>query len=132
LAEHLAQDLTKQCQIRAISLTNLAMVTALGNDESYDTIFARQLEMYAEQRDLLIVISGSGNSKNICTALSMACRMDIPTLAILGFDGGRVLRSYHPTSVIHVPSMHMGRSEDGHLVVSHILIYGLMESGGMK
>jgi D-sedoheptulose 7-phosphate isomerase len=127
-ADHLAQDLSKQCGLRAHSLTSMAMTLALGNDEGYENIFARQLEMYAKPRDLLIVVSGSGNSPNILKALDKAWHMDIPSLAILGFDGGNILKDSLSDHEILVPAMHMGRSEDGHLIVGHILVYGMMES----
>jgi len=125
LADHFAQDLTKQCHVKAQSLTSLAMITALGNDEGYEHIFSRQLEMYGSPVDLLIVISGSGNSPNILAALLAARGKDMETLAVLGFDGGHAKDLADHTLL--VPAMHMGRSEDGHLILSHILVYGLME-----
>jgi len=126
LAEHFAQDLAKQCQVRSLPLTSLAMVTALANDISYQDIFCKQLEFYAKPEDLLIVISGSGNSLNILYALTKAKAMQIPTTGLLGFDGGK---AKHLTDLaITVPALHMGRAEDGHLILSHILVYGLMEA----
>src|SRR5436190_1963689 len=79
LASHVAVDLGKGCsrnrekRFRVLSLTdNMPWITAVGNDISYDDVFVEQLKNYAEKGDLLLAISGSGNSKNILKALQYA------------------------------------------------------------
>jgi len=94
-ATHLANDLGKatkqsgQRPLKVLSLSdNVAWLTALANDEGYDRVFAGQLENFAEEGDLLIVISASGRSANLVAAVDLALQRGVDTLGILGFDGG--------------------------------------------
>ena len=94
-ATHLANDLGKatkqsgQRPLKVLSLSdNVAWLTALANDEGYDRVFAGQLENFAEEGDLLIVISASGRSANLVAAVDLALQRGVHTLGILGFDGG--------------------------------------------
>lgn len=101
-ASHLAQDLAKGTRInnnqknrlRALSLTdNMAFVTAQGNDEGYNTIFEQQLRTLANPGDMVIAISGSGNSQNIIEAIEWANNNRLITLGVTGFDGGKLKKS---------------------------------------
>ena len=67
-------------------------MTCLGNDIGYENIFAQQIETKGEKGDILIVLSGSGNSANIIKAINVAKKLDMQTHAILGFDGGNALQ----------------------------------------
>ena len=94
-ATHLANDLGKatkqsgQRPLKVLSLSdNVSWLTALANDEGYDRVFAGQLENFAEEGDLLIVISASGRSANLVAAVDLALQRSVVTLGILGFDGG--------------------------------------------
>ena len=120
-ASHFAQDLAKgtvsdiaqKKRIRAVSLTdNGSFITALANDEGYETIFSQQLMTYAQAADRLVIISGSGNSPNVVKAAEYARDNDIKTLGITGFDGGRVKNLAKIN--IHVPSFDMGLVEAVH------------------
>ena len=135
LASHVAVDLGKGCsrnrekRFRVLSLTdNVPWLTAIGNDIAYEDVFVEQLKNYAEKGDLLIAISGSGNSKNILKALHYANQTGCITLGISGFKGGALkdLVKHH----IHVKADHMGLIEDGQLVVCHILMYAFMDAEG--
>ena len=126
-ASHLAQDLNKMCGIHTICLSdNIPMITALSNDESYDDIFMRQLQMMATPNDTLIVLSGSGNSKNIIKAIEYANSIDIMTIALIGMDGGKIKKDNKVDKIIHITG-DMQHSEDWHLIVGHILCQILME-----
>ena len=132
-ASHIAVDLGKGCsrnrekRFRVISLTdNVPWMTALSNDISYDDVFVEQLKNYAEKGDIVIAISGSGNSKNVLKALQYANQIGCETIALTGRDGGKL----GPAAKLHirVAEPHMGRIEDGHLIVCHMLCYYFMEN----
>jgi len=102
---------------------NAAVLTCLGNDIGYDRIFAEQLAVQGQASDLLIVLSGSGNSPNILAVLEQAKLMHIKSYAILGFSGGR---SKELADVaIHFPVDDMQIAEDLQLVVGHMLMQWL-------
>jgi len=83
-AIHIANDLIA-CGVKAFALpADVATLTAIANDFSYDEVFSRQLKTLAEKDDLLIVLSGSGRSKNILSALTEARRIGMKSWAILG------------------------------------------------
>ncbi|WP_353646474.1 SIS domain-containing protein [Mesorhizobium sp. WSM2239] len=94
-ASHWVNDLGKATKrsgrhpIRVMSLTdNVSWLTALGNDEGYERIFAGQMENFAKPGDLLIVISASGNSLNLVRAVDLARDRKVASIGLLGFDGG--------------------------------------------
>lgn len=132
-ASHLAEDLGK-CSIprdridddsfprlRIISLTdNTSYITAWANDESYDRVFSEQLRNLAEPGDLLIAISGSGNSPNILRAVEWANRRGLTTFACTGYSGGK-LRQIARQS-LHVPVDDMGLVESIHLIAFHWVV----------
>lgn len=133
-ASHFAQDLAKgtcrdmnqERRIRALSLTdNFAFFSALGNDEGYDQVFVQQLRTFCRPGDLLVAISGSGNSPNILRAIEYANDNGVATIGITGFSGG-TLRSIAGATV-HVPLNDMCTAESIHSVVCHYVILRLQE-----
>jgi D-sedoheptulose 7-phosphate isomerase len=133
-ASHLAQDLAKgtrsnleqETRIKALSLTdNLPFVTALGNDDGYDTIFEQQLRTFASSGDILVCISGSGNSPNIIKAVEWANKNGLETVGITGFNGGK-LKTLNKHSV-HVPLNDMCTAESVHSIIFHYVIIKLQE-----
>lgn len=103
-----------------INLTsNVSLITAIGNDIGYDSIFSEQLSYMARTGDVLITISSSGNSPNIVKALHYANATGITTIALTGFKGGQAkeLAKYG----IHIPIDNYGVSEDCHQIIMHIL-----------
>ena len=109
-------------RVQALS-ANQAIMTCLANDISYDAIFSQQLEVLARPGDLLIVLSGSGNSPNIVAALEVGKRMGLGTYAILGYSGGKCLKL--ADHAIHLPIDDMQISEDAQLMVGHMLMQWL-------
>jgi D-sedoheptulose 7-phosphate isomerase len=105
--------------LRVEALTaNSAVITCLANDTGYENIFSEQLKVKGQKGDILIVLSGSGNSKNILNVLRAANKMKIKTFAILGYDGGKAKKlTKHP---IHFEINDMQISEDLQLIVGHI------------
>ncbi|MCW7463003.1 SIS domain-containing protein [Leptospira limi] len=102
---------------------NAAVITCLANDEGYDSIFSQQLEVKADPGDVLIVLSGSGNSPNVVKALEVGNRLGMVTYAILGFSGGKCKKiAKHP---IHFPIDDMQISEDLQVIVGHMCMQWL-------
>ncbi len=99
--------------------SNSAMITAIGNDMSFEKIFVYQLESMAKAGDGLIAISSSGNSPNIIAALEWAKREKVSTITLTGFQGGKA-RDLSDANV-YVPVENYGISEDLHQSVMHIL-----------
>lgn len=133
-ASHLANDLAKGTlydvdqpkRLRAISLTdNVALMTAYGNDDGYHTIFKQQLQTLARSGDLVIAISGSGNSPNIIEAITWANDNGLHTIGVTGFGGGK-LRQIARSSV-HVPLNDMCTSESIHSVIFHYVAIELQK-----
>lgn len=125
-AVHLANDFLygiepngMAMKVEALS-ANTAILTCLGNDIGYENIFSHQLKVKAEENDILIVLSGSGNSANITQALNQAEDLKMKTCAILGFDGGEAKKS--ADCVIHFDINDMQISEDLQLMVGHIVM----------
>ncbi len=124
-AAHIANDFLyganpKGKGLRVMALPcNESVVTCLGNDLGYEQIFARQVNDFGEEGDILLVLSGSGNSPNVIAALQTARNRDMATAAILGFDGGRCKQL--ADIVIHFPIQDMQVSEDMQMIVAHIL-----------
>ena len=125
-ASHMANDLQKLASqgkdeaFRAIALTdNVPLLTAWGNDEDYTAVFVRQLEALARDGDLLIAITGSGNSPNIVRAMEWAKSAGLETIALLGFDGGKA--KDFADHVLLFPEDHYGRIEDAHMILEHMI-----------
>jgi D-sedoheptulose 7-phosphate isomerase len=113
--------------VRAVSLSaNAAVLTCLANDTGYDNIYSEQLAVLANEGDILIALSGSGNSPNILRALEQAKSMKIKSYAILGFDGGKA-KSLADIP-IHFTVNDMQISEDLQLIVGHMLMQYLYEN----
>lgn len=105
---------------------NSAVLTCLANDEGYDSIFSLQLAVLARAGDVLIVLSGSGNSGNILKALEQAKAIGMKTYAILGYSGGKAKAMADVP--IHFPVDDMQISEDMQLVVGHMIMQWLYKN----
>jgi D-sedoheptulose 7-phosphate isomerase len=133
-ASHFGQDLAKgtlssmnaKRRFKVIPLTdNIGFITALANDEGYDSIFEQQLRNLGESGDVLVAISGSGNSPNILRAVEYAKSIGMVTIGVTGYDGGK-LRTLADESV-HIDIMDMGMCEALHGVVFHAAMCFLRE-----
>lgn len=112
--------------IRALALSaNSAVMTCLANDVGYDRIYCEQLAVQGREGDLLIVLSGSGNSPNIVSVLERARAMNIKSYAILGYSGGQ--SKLLADVAIHFPVDDMQIAEDMQLIVGHMLMQWLYE-----
>ena len=129
-ASHMAEDLGKSTikpedlkdeskkRLKVLSLTdNAGWIMAVGNDVAYDQIFVQQLMNYGRERDLLIAISGSGNSPNILTAVDWANRHGLVTFGLTGYGGGKLKQMQKHG--LHVALDDMGMVESIHLCLFH-------------
>jgi len=112
-------------KVQALS-ANSAVITCLANDVGYDHIYSEQLAVLAQAGDLLVVLSGSGNSPNILRVLEQAKAMGVKSCAILGYTGGgcKPLADFS----IHFPVDDMQIAEDMQLVVGHMLMKWLYQN----
>lgn len=129
-AMHLANDFlygiskTHGSGLRVVALpANSSVTTCLANDEGYDLIFSMQLAVQAEKGDVLIALSGSGNSPNILKALEEAKRIGMRSYAILGYSGGKAKEL--ADVAIHFKIDDMQISEDMQMVVGHMVMQWL-------
>lgn len=128
-ASHMAVDLGKTVSVHAdratsgfdvVALTdNVPWITAVGNDIGYDAVFSEQLRNLAKPGDVLIAITGSGNSRNIVEAVDLAKKLGMTAIGLLGFDGGAV-RTLVDVAVL-VDSDDYGLIEDCHLALNHLV-----------
>ncbi|MEM8993838.1 MAG: SIS domain-containing protein, partial [Acidobacteriota bacterium] len=116
----------KSKRFRAVNLADsVATTTAFANDEGYATVFAEPLRSFAARGDVLVVISGSGDSPNVLRAVEAARELDCSVIAMTSAEQGR-LRELADVPLL-VPSRHMGRLEDAFFVLSHTLAYPFIE-----
>ena len=131
-ASHFACDIVKgasfnrDSRFRIMALTDsLPTLTAYSNDVSYECVFVEQLKNFAQAGDLVMCISGSGNSPNVLRAAEYANAIGCRTLALTGRDGGKLAPLAQLN--IQVPVPHMGRIEDAHMIICHMIAYRFME-----
>ena len=138
ISNHLCCDWTKGTyiskdvfRIRTQSLsTNNAVLTAYANDYCYEDVFAKQIEHLANTGDCLVLISSSGNSENIIRAAKEAKKLNMTTIGLSGFKGGR-LKDEADIS-LHVNFDNYGIVEDAHQAIMHILAQYTAKSNFQK
>ena len=114
-------------RFRIMALTDsLPTITAYSNDVSYECVFVEQLKNFGQPGDILLSISGSGNSPNVLRAVEYANQSGLKTIGLTGRDGGQLGRLSQLE--INVADPHMGRIEDGHMIVCHMLAYYFMDT----
>lgn len=118
----IAKKTGKGLKVHALS-SNPAILTCLANDVGYDSIFSEQLAVQAQAGDLLIAMSGSGNSPNIVRVIEQAKSMGVKSYAILGFAGGKCKELADVP--IHFPVNDMQIAEDMQLIVGHMMMQWL-------
>jgi D-sedoheptulose 7-phosphate isomerase len=131
-ASHMMNDLMKFTSVdsmrrfRAVSLAdNVPLITALGNDLEYAEVFVEQLKNLLLPGDVLIAISGSGNSPNIIKAIEYGKSVGATTVGLTGRPGGKLAQIVDLKIV--VPADRIGQQEDGHLILNHVIATALRE-----
>lgn len=135
-ATHIAEDLQKGVKetsgkrFKVLSLTDSApLICAWANDSGYDCIFSEQIDSLLEPGDVVIGISGSGNSPNVIKAIERANEMGAITIGWSGFAGGKLAQVAQKSIV--VASDNMQRIEDVHMVLGHLIFSCLMRQCGL-
>jgi D-sedoheptulose 7-phosphate isomerase len=130
-ASHFVTDIVKSAshagakRFRVMALTDSnSTITAYANDLHFEYVFVEQLKNFARPGDLLLAFSGSGNSENVLRAVRYANAIGCRTIGLAGFAGGK-LRTEAQECLV-VDAHHMGRVEDGHFIVQHLIVYYLM------
>ena len=126
-AMHIANDLTypitkqkgKGLRIYALG-SNPSTLSCLANDEGYEHIFSYELAVHADPDDILVVLSGSGNSANIIEVLNTASQIGVKSYGILGFDGGRALSMVDVPIHINIDDMQI--AEDMQMICFNIIV----------
>jgi D-sedoheptulose 7-phosphate isomerase len=134
-ASHFCCDMVKGAsfgrdkRFRIMALTDsLPTLTAYSNDVSYECVFVEQLKNFAQPGDVVMAISGSGNSPNVLRAVEYGNSIGCTTIALSGRDGGKLGPLAHLN--IQASNPHMGRIEDAHMIVAHMISYYFMERDG--
>lgn len=132
-ANHFACDMVKgasygrNTRFKILSLSEqIPTLTAYSNDVGYESVFLEPLKNFARPGDIAMAISGSGNSENVVRAIEYANSIGCYTVGLSGLTGGR-LRPRVNLSV-HVPDEHMGRVEDAHFFICHMVCYHFMDN----
>lgn|SRR3989338_2720278 len=128
-AQHLAAELVNKQyfdrpMLDALALNvNSSVITAIGNDSSYDYIFSRQIESLAKPHDIIIAITTSGNSTNIINAVKRSHEKGVYTVLFTGLSGGKLMKEFSDTIhlLINVPSLDTARIQECHIMIGHIM-----------
>jgi D-sedoheptulose 7-phosphate isomerase len=117
----MAADYSKNGNIRALALNDVSMLTCLGNDLGYESIFAKQIELHARAGDLVIAISGSGRSANMLDAARAARTADCAVVTFSGFTAENPLRRLGDIN-FYINSDRYGFVEIAHLTICHAIL----------
>lgn len=129
---HITNDLQKNLQLeagkglRALCLTdNAPVLMAWANDTAWENVFAPQVACWAERGDVVIGVSGSGNSQNVLNGVAQGNELGATTIGFAGFGGGKLASVAQNCLVVH--SRNMQRVEDVHMVALHLIFSALLE-----
>ena len=133
-ANHFACDVVKgasygrEKRFKIMSLSEqIPTMTAYSNDVGYESVFVEPLKNFARPGDIAMGISGSGNSENVIQAINFANGIGCYTVGLSGLTGGRLRPSVNLS--VHVSDGHMGRVEDAHFFICHMVCYCFMDTG---
>ena len=129
IASHMTADFMKNGGMKTYSLYDNSVTTCMGNDYGYEYIFSRPLEFLADEDDLLIAISSSGNSKNIINAIQVAKKKGCRVITFSGFLKDNAIR-VHGDYNLHVPVSHYGMVESIHNLILQQIVDMILERDG--
>ena len=113
----------KNKRIKIVSLTDHSpLMTAIGNDNSFDEVFTQQMQDYFQKGDVLIAISASGNSMNVVKAAKYASELGGKSIGLVGFDGGKLKDASDICLFTPNPKGDYGPIEDLHMCICHMLV----------
>ena len=124
-AQHIAAELVGRFKLERMALpaialtTDTSILTSVANDYKYDNVFSRQVEALANNEDILIAITTSGNSINVLKAVEMARSKNVKVIGLTGRDGGKLKDMADMT--IMIPSDNTPRIQEAHITIGHII-----------
>ena len=124
-AQHIAAELSGRFKKERDALAGIALsvdssaLTAIGNDYGFDKVFSRQVEAFGRDKDTLIAISTSGNSKNVIEAIKSAKKIGLYVITLSGKDGGKI-KDLGDVNII-VPSFNTPRIQEMHTMIGHMI-----------
>lgn len=121
IASHMALDFWKNCGVKATAFNDSSLLTALANDYSYDEVFSKSIETFAERGDMLMAISSSGNSKNIVNASIAARKLGCTIATFSGFSKDNALIATGDWN-FYLPSQSYGYCETIHAYLIHVIL----------
>lgn len=141
-AQHMVAELVVKLNknrdpLRAVALTvDTSIITAAGNDFSYDDIFSRQVEALVRPNDVFLGITTSGNSKNILNCFSMCKKIGAKSICLTGKDGGKAVKENTADLNVVMNGPNTARIQEGHAIWYHTMCYALelmlVESGTIR
>lgn len=141
-AQHMVAELVVKLNknrdpLRAVALTvDTSIITAAGNDFSYDDIFSRQVEALAKPGDVFLGITTSGNSKNILNCFPICKKVGAKSICLTGKDGGKAVKENLSDLNIVMNGPNTARIQEGHAILYHTMCYALelilVEAGAIK
>lgn len=129
IAIHMTADFMKNGGMRTVSLYNNSVMTCMANDYGYENVFSSPLELLAQEGDLLVAISSSGNSPNIVNAVKTAQKKGMQIITFSGFRRENRINSMGDYNV-HVPVSHYGIVESIHNLILQQMVDTILERGG--
>lgn len=129
IASHMTADFMKNGGMKTYSLYDNSVTTCMGNDYGYEYIFSRPLEFLANEGDLLVAISSSGNSQNIVNAIQVAQKKKLRILTLSGFARENRISSMGNYN-LHVPVSHYGMVESIHNLILQQIVDTILERDG--
>jgi D-sedoheptulose 7-phosphate isomerase len=116
----ISEKVPKKYRLQCLN-ANMATIMAIANDNGYDRVFEQQLENKLKRDDVIVAISGSGNSENVIKAVQYAKKQGCRVIGMTGYSGGR-LKELSDIS-LHVPLDNMQITEDVHIIFNHMMMY---------
>lgn len=120
IVSHMANDLSKCDRIRAVVCTEPSLLTALTNDEGYESAYSMQVDLHGDKEDFLVAVSSSGESENILAAVAAARRRGMGVVTLSGFKPSNSLRTLGDVN-LYVDSLSYGMVELAHSIFCHYL-----------
>lgn len=120
IVSHVHNDLCKCVGVRALVFNEVPLLTALANDDGYDTVFETPMRLWAEEGDVLIAVSSGGESSNIVRAVTLAAARQCRIVTLSGFKSGNRLRALGDIN-LYVPSAVYGYVEMAHAILAHCI-----------
>ena len=129
IASHMTADFMKNGGMKTYSLYDNSVTTCMGNDYGYEYIFSRPLEFLANEKDVLVAISSSGNSQNIVNAIKVVQKKGCVVVTLSGFQKENTIRGMGDYN-LHVPVLHYGMVESIHNLILQQIVDVILERDG--